>query len=388
MAMSIATTVIIIRVFENIKNALVELPFMLNNFQKWKANFAKIERFLNWDDEEIHLFNRTNQDSEIAVSIKNSNFFWGFDKHIEMDDSDELPNSDIQIPIFKTLEERITLKDINLIIKKGEFIAVIGEVGSGKSSLLSAILGQMLYIDNSTISHYKDTSFYLHLNGEENQQLISDFNMMRKQHSLNAGERIWINGRISLVEQRPFILNKTIRDNILFGEELNNQKYNKIVQICQLGRDFQVLDGGDLTEIGERGINLSGGQKARVSIARAVYANADILLMDDPLSALDAHVKRKIFDDVWLKELANKTRILVTHSIEFLDRVDRVIVMDKGKIILNGTFKEISNHEYFKNIASSINKMHENISDSVSDKSDSEKKEEIGNNFFLQTNIL
>ena len=205
----------------------------------------------------------------------------------------------------------------------------------------------MLYIDNSTLSHYKDTSFYLPLIGEESQQLISDFNMIRKQHSHKTGERIWINGRVSLVEQKPFILNKTIRDNILFGEELNNQKYNKIVQICQLGRDFQVLDGGDLTEIGERGINLSGGQKAQVSIARAIYANANILLMDDPLSALDTHVKRRIFGDVCLKELANKTRILVTHSIEFLERVDWVIVMEKGKIILNGTFKEISNHEYF-----------------------------------------
>ena len=88
------------------------------------------------------------------------------------------------------------------------------------------------------------------------------------------------------------------RDNILFGEELIADRYNHIIHICQLGRDIEILEGGDLTEIGERGINLSGGQKARISIARAVYSNTDIVLMDDPLSALDAHVKRKIFDDV------------------------------------------------------------------------------------------
>ena len=101
-----------------------------------------------------------------------------------------------------------------------------------------------------------------------------------------------------MIEQTPFILNATIRDNILFGEELDEERYNKTIKACQLGRDLEILNGGDLTEIGEQGTNLSGGQKARVSIARAVYANKDIILMDDPLSALDAHVKRKVFEKV------------------------------------------------------------------------------------------
>ena len=103
-------------------------------------------------------------------------------------------------------------------------------------------------------------------------------------------------GTISLIEQNPWILNQTIRDNILFGQRMIPEKYNETIEICQLLRDLEILPGGDMTQIGEKGINLSGGQKARVSIARAVYSNSDIILMDDPLSALDAHVKKEIFD--------------------------------------------------------------------------------------------
>jgi len=118
--------------------------------------------------------------------------------------------------------------------------------------------------------------------------------------------------------------------------------------LCQLARDLEILEGGDLTQIGEKGINLSGGQKARLSIARAVYANKDIVLMDDPLSALDAHVRKRIFDDVLCDKLKAKTRILVTHVIDFLDKVDKILVIENGKVIHNGTFDEIKDEEYFK----------------------------------------
>lgn len=115
-------------------------------------------------------------------------------------------------------------------------------------------------------------------------------------------------------------------------------KYNKAIEICQLASDLKVLDGGDLTEIGEKGINLSGGQKARLSIARAVYADKDIVLMDDPLSALDSHVKMKIIDQVFCKELESKTWILVTHALDMLPKVDRIALMEKGRIVFDGTF--------------------------------------------------
>lgn len=133
---------------------------------------------------------------------------------------------------------------------------------------------------------------------------------------------IKINGSVSLVQQVPWIMNKTIRDNILFGKELHKEKYNETLNICQLGPDLEILKGGDLTQIGEKGINLSGGQKARVSLARAVYANCDIVLMDDPVSALDANVKKRVFEEVFMRKMKGKTRILVTHAVDFLEHVD------------------------------------------------------------------
>lgn len=169
-------------------------------------------------------------------------------------------------------------------------------------------------------------------------------------HNYRYNCPVKINGKVALIEQKPWIQNKSIRDNILFGNELIPEKYNKIIEISQLVRDLEILDGGDLTEIGEKGINLSGGQKARISIARALYSNFDIVLMDDPLSALDAHVKKKIFKQVCLEELEGKTRILVTHAIDFLDKVDRILVMDKGRIIYDGTFDQLKHIEYFQTI--------------------------------------
>ena len=167
-----------------------------------------------------------------------------------------------------------------------------------------------------------------------------------------------ITGTVSLIEQNPWILNQTIRDNILFGQRLIPEKYNETIEICQLARDLEILPGGDMTQIGEKGINLSGGQKARVSIARAVYANNDIVLMDDPLSALDAHVKKEIFDQVIYGKLKGKTRVLATHAIDILDRVDRIIVIDQGQIIHQGHYDEIKDTDYFRNTYESIG--HEN----------------------------
>lgn len=114
--------------------------------------------------------------------------------------------------------------------------------------------------------------------------------------------------------------------------------YKKTIKISELTRDLEILPAGDETEIGEKGINLSGGQKARVGLARAIYSNKDLILMDDPISALDANVKKAIFEKVMLEHLKHKTRILVTHAVDFLSLVDRVIVLKEGRIVLQGNF--------------------------------------------------
>jgi len=160
--------------------------------------------------------------------------------------------------------------------------------------------------------------------------------------NLVKGE-IFKNGKVALISQDPFLINDTLQQNILFGKQLDQTRYENVLKICQLEHDLEMLAGGDQTEIGERGINLSGGQKQRIAIARAVYSDADIYLIDDCLSALDAHVGNLIFDQVLEKYLKNKTRIIATHYLHFLDKLDEVILMDAGKIQAQGKFKDVQN---------------------------------------------
>ena len=132
--------------------------------------------------------------------------------------------------------------------------------------------------------------------------------------------------------------------------EYDEDKYSETIEICEIERDLEILPAGDQTEIGEKGINLSGGQKARISLARAVYSDKDLYLMDDPISALDANVRKKIFAKVFMKKLKNKTRVLVTHAVDFLQLVDRVVVMKGGKIEMCGTFNDLKESEYLVEI--------------------------------------
>lgn len=158
--------------------------------------------------------------------------------------------------------------------------------------------------------------------------------------------QISVNGRIALVSQQPWIMNATLRENILFGLPYDEEKYNAIIHACALQPDIKQLAAGDMTEIGERGINLSGGQKQRVSIARSVYNDADIYLLDDPLSAVDAHVGKHIFDNVICTLLKKKTIVLVTHQLQYLHDVDNIVVLsDDGRISQQGKFNTLISQE-------------------------------------------
>lgn len=199
-------------------------------------------------------------------------------------------------------KEQATLKNINISVKKGRLTAIVGPVGCGKTSLISAFLGEMEKIQGS----------------------------------------VNVDGRIAYVPQQAWIQNATLQDNITFGKTFNKKFYEQVVAACALTSDFAMLPGGDQTEIGEKGINLSGGQKQRVSLARAVYSGADIFIFDDPLSAVDSHVGKHIFDNVLSSEtgmLKGKTRFLVTHAISFLPKVDEIFVMANGEISESGSYK-------------------------------------------------
>ncbi|KAG0053496.1 hypothetical protein BGZ83_000977 [Gryganskiella cystojenkinii] len=197
------------------------------------------------------------------------------------------------------------LHDINLQIKRGSLTAVVGRVGEGKSSLVGALLGEMHKYKGSVKSY----------------------------------------GSLAFVAQTAWIMNDTVRNNILFGHPYDKERYLNTVQSCALAADFKMLIDGDKTVIGEKGINLSGGQKQRISIARAVYANADIYIFDDPLSAVDAHVDQHIFTHAISTILANKTRILVTNGVNHLPDVDQIVVIKAGMIVQDGPYADLIQNE-------------------------------------------
>ena len=235
------------------------------------------------------------------------------------------------------------LKNINFEIKKGEFVCIIGEVGCGKSSLLQAILNNML--------------------------------------SLARGSKIYVNGSISYVAQIPWIRNATIKDNILFYQPYDEERYNKVIELSELKQDLDIFEAGDLTEIGEKGINLSGGQKARISIARALYSENDIYMFDDPISALDANVGMKIMKNCIIKHLKDKTRILVTHALQYVSFSDRIIYMNKGEIKWIGTYEEIKEQDFFKVFYEKMKKEENKENDDINltKKTSKEKRDEFIN---------
>ncbi|KAH8167726.1 hypothetical protein CIB48_g493 [Xylaria polymorpha] len=207
--------------------------------------------------------------------------------------------------------EPFKLENLNLAIGRKELIAVIGSVGSGKTSLLAALAGDM-----------------------------------RK----TSGEVV-LGASRAFCPQYAWIQNASVRKNILFGKDMKREWYKEVIKACALQPDLDMLPDGDATEIGERGITVSGGQKQRLNIARAIYFDADIVLMDDPLSAVDAHVGRHIMDNAILGLLKDKCRILATHQLWVLNRCDRIVWMDGGKIRAVDTFdKLMENEPAFKNL--------------------------------------
>ncbi|XP_032733915.1 multidrug resistance-associated protein 1-like isoform X2 [Lontra canadensis] len=242
-----------------------------------RVSLDRLEDFLN--TEELHPQNiETNYIGDHAIGFTNASFSW--DK--------------TGIPV---------LKNLNIKIPEGALVAVVGQVGSGKSSVLSAILGEMEKLTGV---------------------------VQRK-------------GSVAYVAQQAWIQNCILQENILFGSIMQKQFYERVLEACALLPDLEQLPNGDQTEIGERGVNISGGQKHRVSLARAVYSGADIYLLDDPFAAVDVHVGKQLFEKVIGSSgiLKNKTRILVTHNLTLLPQMDLIVVMESGRVAHMGTYHEL-----------------------------------------------
>ncbi|XP_022670319.1 canalicular multispecific organic anion transporter 1-like isoform X2 [Varroa destructor] len=292
-----------ISVISDLGMAFALVPQIFSGVFQSLVSVGRMNSFLNSDEIDPYINREPDKlaSSDLCLSIKNGYFAW-VKSSAEEDQKTNLTaaDGDQKKPIHK---KRFVLRNINISVKKGHLLIIIGPVGSGKSTLLYALLGQLIK-----------------LNGE-----------------------VTVIGKVAYVPQQAWILNASIRKNILFTKPFKNKKYEEVLKACALTYDLNVLPAGDETEIGEKGINLSGGQKQRISIARACYASADVYFFDDPLSAVDVHVGSHLFKHVIGHKglLADRTRILVTHNVSYLPYADRVIVLKDGMVAEQGTYNEL-----------------------------------------------
>ena len=226
--------------------------------------------------------------------------------------SEEMMGSgDLKEPLLENVESddpprfKPVNKNVSFEISDGDLLCVIGKVGSGKSSLLATVMGETVVTSGSVQRH----------------------------------------GRMAYVEQEPCILSDSVRNNITFGLPLDEDRLREVVEVCELREDLKLFARGLDTEIGERGVNISGGQKARLSLARACYSDADIYLLDDPLSAVDPNVAQRIFKNCIAGFLSQKARILVTHQLSFLNRVDSILMLENGAQLFLGSYAELKKYE-------------------------------------------
>lgn len=303
--------------FNALRMPLNLLPLVIGQVTDAWASLGRIQAFLLaeervedtvWDEHMEH-----------AIELGNASFTWERTPDQKKEDvpatndkaDSKIPKSSSPKEVHlnndnaseQTHVEPFKLHDLNFTVKRNELLAVIGTVGSGKSSLLSALAGDMRLTDGTM--------------------------------KLGATR--------AFCPQYAWIQNASLKENILFGRPYDSKWYNRVLYACALRPDLEILPAGDRTEIGERGITVSGGQKQRLNISRAIYFNADIILMDDPLSAVDAHVGRHIMDEAICGILKDKCRILATHQLHVLNRCDRIIWMDEGRIQAIDTFDNLMN---------------------------------------------
>ena len=309
--------------FNLLRQPLSHLPYLMTTMVMVVVSTKRLNRFFEAPDLEKYV---TRHHDDYAVSFEDASFTWGANAEEEEDflkivkdkkkqNGNVQTNSNGNIGNHGTSSENekkapFELKDININISDESLVAVVGVVGSGKSSLLNALLGEM----------------------------------QRMKGGINISPRI---KNVAYVSQQAWIQNISLKDNILFGKQLDEKKYQEILRVCELKPDLDMLPAGDLTEIGEKGINLSGGQKQRLNLARACYSQSDLMLLDDPLSAVDSHVAKKLFDNVIGPKgiLRKKTRILVTNHLSILPYVDQIVVLKEGKVSEVGTYKELTRKE-------------------------------------------
>ncbi|NXG68980.1 MRP7 protein, partial [Baryphthengus martii] len=271
---------------------LNSFPWVLNGTLEAKVSLDRIQRFLELVDQDLEAYYTLASPSGTAAAVEMRCAAFSWAPAEEESTSQPLSTGTLQLHIE------------NLSVRKGMLLGVVGKVGSGKSSLLAAITGEL--IKQGGLVYVCD---------------------------LEQG--------FGLATQEPWIQFTTVRENILFGREYNARLYEEVVEACALSDDLNILPAGDQTEVGENGVTLSGGQKARLALARAVYQEKELYLLDDPLAAVDADVANHLMQKCILGVLKHKTRILCTHRTEFLKKADVLLLIDNGRVVKTGTPADI-----------------------------------------------
>ncbi|KAJ9296060.1 hypothetical protein DTO271G3_5635 [Paecilomyces variotii] len=314
--------------FNSLRMPLNMLPLVIGQVTDAWTAFARIQEFLLAEEQKEDI--KWEKGIPNAIEVNNASFTW---ERVPTSDSESKPSTASK-PAGRMAEEEqlgenekgaddsasektvgapFQLTDLTFTVGRNELLAVIGTVGCGKTSLLSALAGDM---------------------------------------RMTAGE-VKLGASRAFCPQYAWIQNATVKNNILFGKECEKEWYNKVIDACALQSDIEMFPAGDQTEIGERGITVSGGQKQRLNIARAIYFDADIILMDDPLSAVDAHVGRHIMDNAICGLLKEKCRVLATHQLHVLSRCDRIILIEEGRINAVDTFDNLMrDNPFFKKLMS------------------------------------
>jgi ATP-binding cassette subfamily C (CFTR/MRP) protein 4 len=285
--------------FEILKvSTIVVLPRALVNFAETKITVRRIQEFLLSG----HKFDRNSRQRSLLPSGSIPNTL-STSEGCTKQTPPGIAAKNISVK-WDQSSSICNLHNISFDVSPGELIAVIGPTGSGKTTLLQTILKEIPLLKGS----------------------------------------LDVEGTTSYSSQEAWIFNSTIRQNILFGEEMDDEKYQKVVKVCALEHDFALFPYGDSTVVGEKGAMLSGGQKARVNLARAVYRDADIYLLDDPLAAVDPQVARHLFDECIAGYLKDKCVVLVTHQIQLLRKAKYIYFLEKGKLIAQGLYEDLANN--------------------------------------------
>lgn len=306
---------------------IFEIPICINSLITWNVSLNRIQSFLNQENIDLSWISKSNlSNQEHLLVLKNGNFYW--DQEIStkstIDRNKKLKLvEDLNEPLVEESASKLELREktvfkltnINLDLPKGGLVFIIGKSASGKSSLIHSILGEM-------------------------------------KHSQTADEPISLirESELGVVTQKPWILGRSIRENITLGREFNEARLNKVVRLSELEEDLKLMKNGIETVVGENGQTLSGGQRTRIALARCFYGTPKLMVLDDPLSALDMYVAKKIMNKAFLGEYRESTKLISTNSIQYIKSADLIYIIEEGEIVSKGKYDEVKENPYYQEI--------------------------------------